>query len=163
MSGTTACPQQDAWPAGMAASPGRPWSIMARRLAAFRWQPWSRRRSGCQDARQAGGSSGAATSQALPHDLSAWSTALADGDPRAQAELRQLIDILVAGGLEQRIEEAVWRLARSPGSVSAPPAVDERRLPRLARRAGRLATILLSLVLFAYAAWLLGFILEIAG
>ena len=57
----------------------------------------------------------------------------------------------------------MWRLARSPGSVAAPPAVDERRLPRLARRAGRLATILLSLALFAYAAWLLGFILEIAG
>lgn len=163
MSGTTACPQQDAWPAGMAASPGRPWSMVAQRLTAFRWTPWSGRRPGCRDARQAGEAHGAPTSHALPHDLSALHTALVDGDPRAQAEVRQLIDILVAGGLEQRIEEAVWRLARSPGSVAAPPAVDERRLPRLARRAGRLATILLSLALFAYAAWLLGFILEIAG
>lgn len=77
--------------------------------------------------------------------------------------MQQLIDVLVAGGLEQRIEEAVWRLARSPGSVAVSPAVGEHRSPRFVRRTGRLAMILLILVLLAVAAWLLGHVLEIAG
>lgn len=159
MSGTAACPQPDAWPSGMATHPASPWSMMARRLAVFRGQQWS----ACRDARQAGGPPGAATGHALPHDLSAWRTALVEGDPRAQAEVQQLIDILVADGLEQRIEETVWRLARSPGAGAAPLAVGEHCSPRFVRRTGRLAMILLILVLLAAAAWLLGHVLEVAG
>ena len=74
--------------------------------------------------------------QAL-HD---WHAALARGDPQARLAARLLVDILVAGGLDERLEEIQ---ARQPQAQTVPlnPARQDTRLDDVLRLATQNVTI----------------------